>query len=155
MREATDERPRPKAKSQRRQIALRELLRHIDENLDGDLSLATLAQRAEMSTSRFSHWFREQMRATPHAYVVNARLERAKELLRSSESPLIEIAFAVGFSSQSCLNVTFCRRAGMTPTQYRAQFSKKAKDTTRRSVRTSPMRAGAVQPSTKRRGDPR
>jgi len=155
MTEATDERPRPRAKSQRREIALRELLRHIGENLEGDLSLATLARRAEMSPSRFSHWFREQMGTTPHAFILEARLERAKELLRSSESPLIEIAFAVGFSSQSCLNVTFCRRAGMTPTQYRAQFSKKAKDTARRAVRSSPLRARAVQPSTKRRGDPR
>jgi AraC family transcriptional regulator len=155
MTEANDKRALPRAKSQRREITLRELRRHIDANLDGDLSLATLARRAEMSTSRFSHWFREQMGTTPHAFVVNARLERAKELLRSSESPLIEIAFAVGFSSQSCLNVTFCRRAGMTPTQYRAQFSRKAKDTARRDVQSSRSRAPAARPSKTRRGQSR
>ena len=104
------------------------LLRTIAANLDGDLSLAALARRAGMSSSCFSRWFRERTGVTPHAYVVEARVERAKALLRSSDRPLLEIALAVGFSSQSCLSVTFRRRAGMTPADYRHKVSTKAKD---------------------------
>lgn len=108
--------------------ALAELLETIEKNLDGDLSLAALARRAGMSSSCFSRWFREQTGRTPHAYVVEARIERAKLLLRSSELPLLDVALAVGFSSQSCLNVSFRRRAGVTPADYRRQVSTKAKD---------------------------
>jgi AraC family transcriptional regulator len=108
--------------------ALAELLTTIEKNLDGDLSLAVLARRAGMSTSCFSRWFRAQTGVTPHAFVVEARIERAKALLRSSDLPLLDVALAVGFSSQSCLNVTFRRHAGMTPADYRRQVSTKAKD---------------------------
>ena len=108
--------------------ALAELRTTIEQNLDGDLSLAALARRAGMSPSCFSRWFRAQTGVTPHAYVVEARIEGAKALLRSSDLPLLDVALAVGFSSQSCLNVSFRRRAGMTPADYRRQVSTKAKD---------------------------
>jgi len=112
----------------RRDPALRALLRHIADNLEGDLSLATLAGRAGLSPSRFSHWFRERMGITPHAYVICARLDHAKALLEQDERSLLDVALAVGFTSQSCLNVSFRRRVGMTPSEYRAKFSRKAKD---------------------------
>jgi AraC family transcriptional regulator len=127
-------------------VALRDLKRHIEENLDRDLTLAALARRAEMSPSCFSRWFRTQTGITPHAFVLESRLERAKAMLRQSDLTLLEIALAVGFTSQSCLNVTFRRRAGMTPAEYRAgtsrrAVSRKTKDTARRDVRSSPSRA--------------
>lgn len=114
------------------------LRRHIAAHLDEDLTLAVLARRAGMSASCFSRWFRDQTGTTPHAYVLEARVAQAKALLRESDLPLIDVALAVGFTSQSCLNVTFRRRAGITPAEYRAEFSKKAKDGRRSSVRRSP-----------------
>ena len=121
--------------------ALAELRATIERNLDGDLSLPALARRAGMSTSCFSRWFREQTGVTPHAYVVEARIERAKGLLRSSELSLLEVALTVGFSSQSCLNVTFRRRAGMTPADYRRQVSTKAKDAAEARAQESSKRS--------------
>lgn len=117
---------------------LQALREHIAAHPDEDLTLAALARRAGMSASCFSRWFRDQTGMTPHAFVLEARVARAKALLRESDLPLIDVALAVGFSSQSCLNVTFRRRAGITPAEYRAEFSKKAKDERRRSMRRSP-----------------
>jgi transcriptional regulator GlxA family with amidase domain len=116
---------------------LRDLRTHIAANLESDLTLAALARRAEMSPSCFSRWFRSRTGITPHAFVIESRLERAKAMLRESDRSLLEIALSVGFTSQSCLNVAFRRRAGTSPNQ----SSKKAKDTTRRDVRSSPSRA--------------
>lgn len=113
---------------------------HVVAQLDQDLTLAVLARRAGMSPSCFSRWFRDQTGVTPHAFVLEARVARAKALLRESELPILEVALAVGFSSQSCLNVTFRRRAGITPAEYRAESSKKAKDAPRRGVRRSRSR---------------
>ncbi|MBY0401122.1 AraC family transcriptional regulator [Myxococcota bacterium] len=108
---------------------IRDLVGYIRTNLDRDLSLEMLASRAAMSTSAFSRWFRDQTGITPHAFVVNARVERAKELLRDPALSPLEISLAVGFSSQSCLNVTFRRHVGMTPVEWRDQISRKTKDT--------------------------
>jgi transcriptional regulator GlxA family with amidase domain len=110
---------------------------HVVAHLEDDLTLPALARRAGMSASCFSRWFRDQTGMTPHAFVLEARVARAKALLRESELPLLEIALAVGFTSQSCLNVTFRRRAGLTPAEYRAGISKKTKDVPRGGVRRS------------------
>lgn len=120
---------------------LRSLREYVSANLDQDLSLAALARRAGMSSSCFSRWFREQTGITPHAFIVEARVAHAKELLRTSELSLLEVALAVGFSSQSCLNVTFRRRAGITPAEYRADVSTKTKDKAIPSVRRSRVKS--------------
>lgn len=107
---------------------LRRVQVHVANNLTGDLRVATLARVAGMSASCFHRWFRGLLGVTPHAYVLDARLARAKELLRETDLPLVEVALAVGFTSQACLNVAFRRRAGVTPGRYREEISRKAKD---------------------------
>lgn len=107
---------------------LESVLAYATRNLGGDLRLRVLAERVGLSPSRFSHWFREQTGMTPHAWIVERRVARAKTLLRTTRSPLIEIALDVGFGSQACLNVAFCRHVGMTPGAYRSRISRKTKD---------------------------
>ena len=125
-------------------------------HLDADLSLAVLAREAGMSASCFSRWFRERTGITPHAFVLEARVAHAKALLQRSELSLLEVALAVGFTSQSCLNVTFRRKAGLTPAEYRAQFSKKAKDAPREALRRSRRgRPGSATTSAASRSTPR
>ena len=94
--------------------------------------MAALARIAGQSASCFARWFRAQTSASPHAWVLRARIERAMQLLRETDRPLAEIALAVGFSSQACLSVAFKRGAGVTPRSYRAHNSRKAKDSARR-----------------------
>lgn len=104
------------------------LLAYASAHLDADLRVSALAEQAGMSPSHLSRWFRERTGTTPHAWVVRARVERAKSLLRGTEMPLIEIALAVGLGSQSCLNVSFRKHVGMTPAEYRARHGRKTKD---------------------------
>jgi AraC family transcriptional regulator len=53
--------------------------------------------------------------------VLARRIERAKDLLRSTDLPVVDVAFAVGFSSQSHLSNWFLRMVGVSPAAYRRQ----------------------------------
>ncbi|WP_163583549.1 helix-turn-helix transcriptional regulator, partial [Klebsiella pneumoniae] len=55
----------------------------------------------------------------PHRYVAARRLERAKALLIQGDRPLVDIALALGFSSQANFNRAFKQAAGVAPGQYR------------------------------------
>ena len=81
------------------------------------VTLTRLAQVAGLSCFYFIRVFRAAFGVTPHAYLAMLRLERARQLLRTS-SPIAQVAAAVGFSDQSHLTRFFRRVYGMTPGVY-------------------------------------
>ena len=91
----------------------------IESALDEDLSLATLAAEAGMSPFYFARAFRQHFGEAPHQYLLRKRIERGKDMLLRTETSLVEIAFATGFSSQSHFTSTFKRFVGVTPGEYR------------------------------------
>jgi len=106
-----------------RKLSARQLQRavaFIDANLGADLSLASLAREASMSTSTFAKLFKASVGATTHSFVLSRRLRRA-EILLNGDASLSEIALAVGFASQSHFTETFRRRTGRTPSRARRQ----------------------------------
>jgi AraC family transcriptional regulator len=100
---------------------LRHLADLIEENLDGDLSLDVMAAEVGLSPLYLIRAFKHAFGEPPHRYVVRRRIERAKYLLRTTEMPVAQIAFAVGFSSQSHLSDWFQRAVGVSPASYRRQ----------------------------------
>jgi AraC family transcriptional regulator len=100
---------------------IRRLLEFIEENLDGDLSLSAMGAEAEISPLYLARAFRAVVGQSPHQYVLSRRIERAKELLRNTDLPVVDVAFAVGFSSQSHLSHWFVRQLGVSPAAYRRQ----------------------------------
>ncbi len=60
------------------------------------------------------------MGVTPHEYVLQQRVERAKKLLKETKLSVMEVAFLCGFSSHSHLGKWFRQYIGMTPKAYRA-----------------------------------
>lgn len=101
--------------------ALRIAIAAIEEDLDGDLSLAAIARILDMGTTRLSDGFRAATGRSLHRYVIERRVDRARELIEHSTMTLADIAFAVGFSSQSHLTSTFRTHLGVTPGRYRKQ----------------------------------
>jgi AraC-like DNA-binding protein len=95
------------------------ILGYIDANLDANLSLETLAGLAGVLTHRFGRAFKRKVGEPPHQYVLGRRIEAARALLRTTEQPIADIAFATGFSSQSHLTTTLRRELGVTPAQLR------------------------------------
>jgi AraC family transcriptional regulator len=86
--------------------------------------VADLAQQAGLSPSRFAHAFSEQVRQSPHQFVLSMRLERATELLRHSQRTPADVAQTCGFASQQHLTNAMRGALGITPGRYRAQLKR-------------------------------
>lgn len=95
------------------------VLEHIDAHLDRPLTVAGLARVAGLSPSRFAHLFREQLQASPMAYVERQRIALAKDLLRETARPVGAIARDVGFEDALYFSSRFRRIAGDSPSGYR------------------------------------
>jgi AraC-like DNA-binding protein len=98
---------------------LQQVLDYIQTHLDQDLSLAELAETLNLSPSYFATAFKQAIKVSPHQYVIQQRVERAKLMLSKTDLAIADIALQVGFSSQSHLNQQFKRLTGMTPKQIR------------------------------------
>jgi transcriptional regulator GlxA family with amidase domain len=102
--------------------ALRELRRHIVENLGDDLSVEVLAQRACMSVRHFARTFRVETDVTPARYVENVRIEAARRALEDTAEPVAAIARACGFGTAETMRRSFLRALGVGPAEYRRRF---------------------------------
>lgn len=91
----------------------------IEASLDQDLSLEVLADEAGVSPYTFPRTFKHYFGATPHQYVLDRRMARARALLADTDRSICEIALEAGFSSQSHLASTFRKYTGVTPNAYR------------------------------------
>lgn len=95
------------------------LLDHIERNLGSDLSVLDLSGLLGYTPDHFARLFRRAFGITPHRYITQRRVEKAKSMLRDRHQTLANVALACGFSSQAHLNVIFKRFAGTTPGDYR------------------------------------
>ena len=95
---------------------LKQVLDYIHDNLGHSLSLMELASVANLSPSRFTRVFRQETGLSPHQYLIQARIEQAKHLLKSGGDISIgSIAHQVGFADQSHFTRHFKRIVGVTP----------------------------------------
>lgn len=101
---------------------VRAAIRFIDENLQEKLTVGWLADVAGTSRVEFARRFKAFTGMSPYRFVLARRFRRAQQLLLSSALPLGEVAYAVGYSSQSHMTSVFQRDAGMTPKEYRRAF---------------------------------
>jgi len=92
----------------------------IEQNLEHELSLETLAREATLSLYHFARAFKSATGLAPHRYVLQRRVERARALLRDGEISIATVAARCGFASQAHLTHVFRRITGSTPGAYRA-----------------------------------
>ncbi|MBD3883011.1 helix-turn-helix transcriptional regulator [Phormidium tenue FACHB-886] len=96
-----------------------QVIDYIESNLEQDLSLESIAQMLNLSSYRFARAFKQSIGLSPHQYLLQRRIERAKQLLTQTQFPIYEISYLLGFSSQSHFSTVFRRLTGTTPKAYR------------------------------------
>ena len=91
--------------------------RHADH-----IDLDAVAREARLSRFHLLRTFRARFGETPHAYLTRVRLERAKELLASTDMPVTQVCFDVGFESLGSFSTLFARAEGAPPSSYRRRL---------------------------------
>ena len=113
----------PRAPAFRRERSeVKRLRRYIDEHYAEDVKLADLAALANWNAYYLLRVFRGEIGLPPHAYLENVRIREAQRLLKDG-TPVVEVAYQTGFSSQSHFTTTFKRLIGVTPGQYAKQVN--------------------------------
>ena len=97
---------------------IEQTVRYIKDHPAEDLSLASLAERANFSLVYFHKLFKASTGKNLRDYVEEQRIKKAIDLLISTNKTLTQIAYECGFSSQSHFSYVFKRRMGLTPREY-------------------------------------
>lgn len=98
---------------------LRRVTEFICEHLDQDLSLAEIAEVADLSQFHFARAFRRTTGMTPQQFITQKRIERAKNLLAEGDLPLVEVSLRAGFKNQSHFTTLFRKFTRLTPKAWR------------------------------------
>jgi AraC-like DNA-binding protein len=91
----------------------------IDENFASELDLDKLANVACLSPHYFLRLFKQVFHKTPHQYMTDLRINYAAELLATTNLPITQICFEVGYTSLGSFSDLFRRRTGISPLAYR------------------------------------
>ncbi len=100
-------------------IRMQKMLSFINENFSRDISLNDIAQSASISKSEASRCFQSYLNTSPVNYLLNFRVQKAMQLLRSTEMTVEAIALECRFGSAAYFCKIFRSRTGLTPKQYR------------------------------------
>jgi AraC family transcriptional regulator len=98
---------------------IRWLTEYIDSRLHESLNLETLAAVVGLGMWTFTRHFRESFGRTPHAYVIERRIDRAQRLLAQSSLPIKEVAAVCGFADQAHMTRVFQTHLHTTPAALR------------------------------------
>lgn len=103
-------------------LELNECLKHIHANPCNKYSVEELADLIGISRSTLNRYFKKYLYTTPAKYIMEIKLKEAANILRTSDTSIAEIAYSLGFSSQSHFSKCFADKYQKTPLQYRKGY---------------------------------
>jgi AraC family transcriptional regulator len=109
-------------------VCRRNVIEFVRSRISEDISLSEMAAVAGLSVTHFSHLFKNSVGQSPHQFVLQQRVEYAKELLVSWDLRMIDLALACGFKTQQHFARIFRRVSGLSPTEYQRLKSSKTRD---------------------------
>ncbi len=115
-------------RGRQRLLALQKMsrpLRFLEDNLEERVRIEDLADVAGLSVHRFSTIFKSVVGVTPHQYILRRRVDKAMKLLSSSDTPVRDIAFQLGFHDQPHFTRLFKATIGVSPTYYRKNLQRR------------------------------
>lgn len=92
------------------------------EQYNGNYSLEDVARVANLSPYHFTRLFKAQTGKTPFEYLLDIKLEKAREMLQANRLTVTEVCFSCGFNNLSHFTTVFKRKTGMSPSGYRKEF---------------------------------
>jgi AraC family transcriptional regulator len=98
---------------------MRRVTEFINENLGEDLKLGEIAEVAGLSQFHFARVFRQTTGLTPQQYLMQKRIENAKQLLAISDLPLVEVSMRTGLKNQSHFTTLWRKFTKFTPKMWR------------------------------------
>ena len=122
------------------------------EDLALRLDLGTLATRAHMSRRTLSRRFREETGVSPMAWLADARIDRAREILETTTEPVENIGRLTGLGAPASVRAAFHRRIGISPKEYRAVWRGSSSSTQATGRFDAPMSTSVVERGGGRRG---
>ena len=93
-------------------------IEYLNDNYQSHFSLQNVADIANLSPYHFLRLFKNQTGKTPYAYLVDIKIEKAKEMLRSKKHTVTEVCFLCGFNNASHFATLFKKKVGVTPSDY-------------------------------------
>lgn len=93
----------------------------IEYNYNNGISVSTLAEKVYMDKSYFSRLFKEQIGMSPKRYILHVQIDKATELLQTTDYSITEIAYSVGFGDPLYFSRIFTKHKGLSPLAYRKQ----------------------------------
>lgn len=104
--------------------AVNQILRYISEHYTERVDLHQISDLFYFSQNQIIRLVRARTGYTPHEYLIRLRLAKACELLQFTTMPIGQIGRSVGYDNNSHFSAAFRHRYGITPAEYRSQFSK-------------------------------
>lgn len=89
---------------------------------ESDITIDRICRLLHISPAYFSYIFKKEMKTTFINYLIQIRMEAAKELLRTSDMRSLEIAGKIGYSDPNYFSFCFKKSFGISPTEYRNSF---------------------------------
>lgn len=99
--------------------SIQDAKRYILEHLNEKLSVSDIADRIHMSPSHFTRVFKQQAGFSPYDFVLVSRLNRAKDYLQKTDMSISQIAYEIGFNSESNFIYFFTKNTGQSPNKFR------------------------------------
>jgi AraC family transcriptional regulator len=99
-------------------LCRRNVIEFVRSRISEDISLSEMAAVAGLSITHFSHMFKNSVGQSPHQFVLQQRVQYAKELLVSWDLRMIDLALACGFKTQQHFARIFRKVCGLSPTEY-------------------------------------
>ena len=96
---------------------------YIADHLQENISIAALAESLHLSHNGLLWKFRKELQLTPSEYIIRCRVERAKQQLLEASLPISQIADSCGFENVYYFSNAFKKRVGISPSEYRKQFT--------------------------------
>ena len=110
-------------KNETERVSLSRSIRFVNENYATQIKIPDLAKMENMCMTAYNMAFKKQMGMSPTKYIIKLRTDNAKELLRSTNLTIREIGAICGYDDVNFFRKTFKKEVGISPSEYRKEFS--------------------------------